>query len=89
MTRFNLDRSGLEDVPDVPEGFGLRDADIGSAIGGVHLGGSVIEIQPGRSAWPYHWEAAQEEWLIVLEGTPWSGRRRARSRSRAATSSAS
>jgi uncharacterized cupin superfamily protein len=70
MTSFNLDRAELEDYPDSPAQFAGRDADIGSAIGGEHLGGSLIEIPPGMRAWPYHWEAAQEEWLIVLSGAP-------------------
>jgi uncharacterized cupin superfamily protein len=40
------------------------------ALGARHLSGSVYEIGPGRKGFPYHWEAALEEWLIVLEGTP-------------------
>jgi uncharacterized cupin superfamily protein len=70
VSSFNIHRAELEDIPDSPEPFGARDADIGSAIGGEHLRGSLIEIPPGMRAWPYHWEAAQEEWLVVLSGTP-------------------
>jgi uncharacterized cupin superfamily protein len=71
VTSFNIDRAELEeDDEDHPEDFAAREADIGSAIGGEHLGGSLLEIPPGKRAWPYHWEAAQEEWLVVLSGTP-------------------
>src|SRR3954470_18362604 len=70
MPRFNLDQAELVRAPAGPPGFECRDTDIAPAIGGEHLAGSVIEIPAGRRAWPYHWEAAQEEWLIVLSGTP-------------------
>jgi uncharacterized cupin superfamily protein len=70
VTSFNIHRAELEDDPDSPEQFASRGADIGFAIGGEHLGGSLIEIPPGFRAWPYHWEAAHEEWLVVLSGAP-------------------
>jgi uncharacterized cupin superfamily protein len=69
MSSFNLDRAGLRDLGS-PEGFRMREAEIGPAIGAEHLAGSILEIPPGERAWPYHWEAAQEEWVIVLAGTP-------------------
>jgi uncharacterized cupin superfamily protein len=70
MAHFNLDRAELEPDPDSPERFNAREASITDGVGGEHLGGSLLEIPPGGVAWPYHWEAAQEEWLIVLSGTP-------------------
>ena len=71
VSSFNLNRAELEeDADDSPEDFAARGADIGSAIGGRHLGGTLLEIPPGKRAWPYHWEAAHEEWLFVLSGTP-------------------
>ena len=44
-------------------------ADIGSRIGGEHLGGSGSRSPPAARP-ALHWEAAHEEWLIVLSGTP-------------------
>jgi uncharacterized cupin superfamily protein len=70
MPRFNLDRAELVRTSGRDDGFGASEADIGPAIGGEHLAGSVIEIPSGQRAWPYHWEAAQEEWLMVLSGAP-------------------
>jgi uncharacterized cupin superfamily protein len=70
VTRFNLNRAELEPDDDSPEDFASLGADIGAAIGGEHLGGSLLEIPPGTRAWPYHWEAAHEEWLVVLSGAP-------------------
>jgi uncharacterized cupin superfamily protein len=45
-------------------------ARFGQAIGAVQLGGSVYELDPGESVCPYHYEHPEEEWLLVLEGTP-------------------
>jgi uncharacterized cupin superfamily protein len=70
MPTFNFERALLEPLDEGPEAFGAHEADIGSAIGGRHLRGSLLEIPPGKRAWPYHWEGAQEEWLLVLSGTP-------------------
>lgn len=70
MAHFNLARAELEADPEHPEGFDAREADISGGIGAEHLGGALLEIPPGGRAWPYHWEAAQEEWLIVLSGAP-------------------
>ena len=30
----------------------------------------MYELPPGQALCPYHYEYAEEEWLIVLEGTP-------------------
>jgi uncharacterized cupin superfamily protein len=70
VAAFNLDQAELPPVAGAPEGFAVRDADLGPTLGAEHLAGSLIELPPGQRAWPYHWEAAQEEWLIVLAGTP-------------------
>jgi uncharacterized cupin superfamily protein len=45
-------------------------ARFGQALGAVQLGGSVYELDPGESVCPYHYEHPEEEWLLVLEGTP-------------------
>lgn len=68
MKRFNLDRAALESYDDGPPNVRFRYAEIGPAIGATHLAGSLYEIDPGRDAFPYHWEAGQEEWLFVLAG---------------------
>ena len=70
MARFNWLSASLEPMRGSPEGFDGSYAEIGPVIGGEHLAGSVYEVPPGRKLFPYHWEAAQEEWLLVLSGTP-------------------
>ena len=70
MALLNLERASLTVPPHAPVGFAVRDMDLGPDIGARHLAGSLYEIPPGPHAWPYHWEATQEEWLLVLSGTP-------------------
>jgi uncharacterized cupin superfamily protein len=71
MGVINLNTIELVDPPpESPEAFESRDADVGPLIGAEHLAASVMEIAPGRRGWPYHWEATQEEWLLVLSGRP-------------------
>jgi len=53
-----------------PAGYRARMARFGPAIGAEKLGGSVYELDPGDSVCPYHYEHPEEEWLIVLTGTP-------------------
>ena len=45
-------------------------APVGPSIGAEQLGGSVYELDPGESTCPYHYEGVEEEWLLVLAGTP-------------------
>ena len=52
------------------EGFQIRGASIRRRVGAELIGGSVYEVQPGQRTFPYHFHHAQEEWLIVLRGTP-------------------
>ncbi|HKP17091.1 MAG TPA: cupin domain-containing protein [Gaiellaceae bacterium] len=45
-------------------------AAIGPRLGGELLGGSLYELEPGESTWPYHYELGCEEWLVVVSGQP-------------------
>jgi uncharacterized cupin superfamily protein len=53
-----------------PTGYEVPYARIGPMIGAAALGLTVYELNEGNSVCPYHWETPDEEWLIVLEGTP-------------------
>ncbi len=48
---------------------GWRRKRLGDAAGGEALGCSLYELPPDRRSWPYHYHAANEEALFVLEGT--------------------
>lgn len=51
-------------------GFRARRARIGYQLGTERLGASLWELPPGEAAYPYHFHLAEEELLIVLQGTP-------------------
>jgi uncharacterized cupin superfamily protein len=36
----------------------------------IAAGASVYELPPGQAVCPYHYEYAEEEWMLVLEGRP-------------------
>jgi uncharacterized cupin superfamily protein len=41
---------------------------LGAAAGGKGLGCSHMIVPPGKSAWPLHWHASNDEALFVLRG---------------------
>src|SRR6266542_1315957 len=47
-----------------------RVARIGGRLGAEGLGASLYELPPGESTWPYHYEHASEEWVLVVVGRP-------------------
>jgi uncharacterized cupin superfamily protein len=42
----------------------------GPLLGASQLGATVYELPPGQAICPYHYEYAEEEWLLVLDGRP-------------------
>ena len=48
----------------------------GPVLGAKNTGASLYEWPPGEALCPYHYEWAEEEWLLVLEGPhPFATRR--------------
>ena len=70
MKRFDLLAAETKADAEDPEGFRTRFTEFNEAIGAEHLSGTLFELPPEQKAGPYHWEAAKEEWLVVLTGTP-------------------
>lgn len=52
------------------DGYRHRVTRIGAPLGAELLGASLYELPPGESSWPYHFERASEEWLLVVAGRP-------------------
>jgi uncharacterized cupin superfamily protein len=50
--------------------FAFRRAKLGWQAGCERLGLSLFELEPGRSPFPYHWHAGNEELLVVVHGQP-------------------
>jgi uncharacterized cupin superfamily protein len=53
-----------------PEGFRSGRLQIGPEVGAEQTGASVYELPPGQAVCPYHYEYGEEEWVLVVEGTP-------------------
>ena len=69
MKVFNLNGDEWDRVEERP-GWRSKDAWVGAHIDAELIGGSMYELEPGDRLWPYHTHHANEEWLIVLRGTP-------------------
>jgi len=70
MSKLNVSELDFEYDPEDPEGFRAGMKRFGKKLGAAATGMSIYEIPPGQAICPYHYEYAEEEWLIVLEGTP-------------------
>ena len=69
MKVFNLNGDEWDRAEDRP-GWRSKDAWVGARIESELIGGSMYELEPGDRLWPYHTHHANEEWLIVLRGSP-------------------
>ena len=69
MQIFNLHDDDWDSVSD-REGWCSKEAWVGARIGAELMGGSMSELEPGDRLWPYHTHHANEEWLLVVRGTP-------------------
>lgn len=70
MEPFNILTAPCPPRANAREGYRCGLVSFGEAIGATQLGGSVWEIPPGEANARYHYDYADEEWLLVLEGTP-------------------
>jgi uncharacterized cupin superfamily protein len=59
-----------ESDPEDPPPYQGRWERLGPQLGAQLLGGTLYELAPGQAICPYHYEYAEEEWLVVLEGRP-------------------
>ena len=49
--------------------FGVTAKRLASAAGAKQIGFNWMELQPGKTSFPYHWHAGIEEGLFVLSGS--------------------
>jgi uncharacterized cupin superfamily protein len=52
----------------LPPGRDFRWRSLTREVGAKRTGLGIYEVAPGQAHWPYHFELAEEEWLIVLAG---------------------
>jgi uncharacterized cupin superfamily protein len=70
VDRVNIANPAFEFDQTDPEGFRSGLFRPGPGLGAKQMGTSVYEIPPGQALCPYHYEYAEEEWLLVLAGRP-------------------
>jgi uncharacterized cupin superfamily protein len=70
MRRFNVFAPDFTYDDGRPAGYRAGTARFGPLIGASRIAGTVYELPPGESTWPYHYEYGAEEWLLVLDGNP-------------------
>jgi len=68
VRRVNIFSDACEYDEADPAGYRSGFVHITRALGGEALNVKVMELPPGESVCPYHYEY-EEEWLIVLEGS--------------------
>jgi len=70
VRRSNLAAIACEPRPQLPDGVRRNSTRLGAALGAARTGLSVYELPPGQAIGPYHYEDPEEEWLLVVSGTP-------------------
>ena len=70
LRRVNLAAILCEPRPQLPDGFRRGSTRVGATLGATRTGLSVYELAPGQAIGPYHYEDPEEEWLLVVSGTP-------------------
>jgi uncharacterized cupin superfamily protein len=63
---LDVDR-GRESDRDGFRFFGRR---VASTLGAELLGCGLYDLPPGEQLWPYHYHLGNEEWAVVVAGTP-------------------
>ena len=69
MQRFNLSADDWDTEAERP-GYRNRRTSVRNRIGAARIGATLYELDPGEKLFPYHLHHANEEWLVVLRGTP-------------------
>jgi uncharacterized cupin superfamily protein len=70
MKRENIADPDFAYDEEDPDGFRAGMCRLGGLLGATQTGMTVYELRPGQAVCPYHYEYAEEEWLVVLTGHP-------------------
>lgn len=70
MRKMNVRSQPLAFDATDPVGYRCAAVRVGELLGSARTGISIYEIPAGQSICPYHYECAEEEWLLVLDGAP-------------------
>jgi uncharacterized cupin superfamily protein len=70
MRRVRLSDARFEYDAEDPDGFKSGMARFGREVESNDTGATLYELPPGEAVCPYHYEYGEEEWALVIEGTP-------------------
>ena len=70
MRKVNIANPEFKHDEEDPPGFRAGIFRFGPLLEAKQMGASVYELPPGEAICPYHYEYAEEEWLLVLSGRP-------------------
>jgi len=55
---------------ETPPGFAFSELSASERTGDELIGASLYEFEPANQLWPYHFHTGNEEWALVVSGTP-------------------
>ena len=67
---MNLRDAAVAAIGETPPGFAFREVSASGRTGDELIGATVYEFDPGNQLWPYHFHVGNEEWIVVVSGTP-------------------
>ena len=70
MDTFNLFRDETSGDESDPPGYRAQSAQLAPRFGASRLAMTVYDLPPGQTICPYHFHWGDEEWLVVVSGTP-------------------
>jgi uncharacterized cupin superfamily protein len=66
----NLRDATFPSGEETPPGFAFKGMSARERTGDELIGAGLYELGPGNQLWPYHFHVGNEEWAIVVSGTP-------------------
>src|SRR5947207_4537994 len=70
MDTFNLFRDETSGDESDPPGYRAQSAQLAPRFGASRLAMTVYDLPSGQAICPYHFHWGDEEWLVVVSGTP-------------------
>jgi uncharacterized cupin superfamily protein len=70
MDTFNLFDGETSGDDSDPPGFRVQSAQLAPRLRASRLAMTVYDLPPGEAVCPYHFHWGDEEWLVVVAGTP-------------------
>lgn len=70
MRKVNIFGLDYDYIPRDPEGYRAGLVRIGHTVGAKMMVATVYELPTGEAVCPFHYHYGNEEWLLVLDGSP-------------------